>query len=193
MLGICFHYDEVCHDHIPPVNPQAWYRLCENWQVDLLIMIDSTEKGGLHWLENHVPQQPYKMPVVRYTSLKDAMDEQRNHWVLLEQKKMQPTRSQIPAVQLPLYDHPEDAIYCFGGDMSAGIRGVTYENCDWVYLPINIEAFAVQVASAALYDRHVKGRKDNKLHRLEGEKMDLRKKLNEALHRETLLKRKLAV
>jgi len=190
MIGICYEFLETSKGQAKTTTAQQWYRLAENWSADLLIMVDKSDSAGQVWFDTLLPQQPVKIDTVRVTSIADAIFLHEDmEWVFVERLGVKPTLENQPARNLFTYRHPESAIYVFGSDQGAGLRGIRRPG-HWVYVPSAGISFVTHVAAAVLYDRAFKATVSEKAWRVQTKEKELNAQLEDAAIRERDLRAK---
>ena len=134
MLGVCFFVSEPRDADFDRPNFHDWTAIRRAFDVDQMLYVDP-----------HQPQNPLWPNLVHYNSLEDAMSTTDVPWIFLEY-------NEEGAISLPDFEHPEDAVYCFGSDRN-GLNDVDRSLGTWLSLPTSSSLYANQTAAVVLSNR----------------------------------------
>lgn len=148
MLELCF-YAEKRSTNVDDLSFQRWRTICAGFGVDRCYIIDWTgfHESFMHKIDaiqcpvtivGDFDEIPLKLPTV------------------FVEKDTPLNRMAVPFYE---YDHPADAMYCFGGD-HCGMQQAWHEqetdlSGDWITVPCDSPLWADQAAAIVLAHRKV--------------------------------------
>lgn len=138
MLELCF-YAEKRTSNGRDVDFRKWDTVCKAFGVDHCYVIDAV----------HLPFTLSGL-YVSATIIKSFDEVPFDRDRVFVEKDTPPNCTAVPYYE---FDHPEDALYCFGKDS----RGMDYASADldgdWIYIPSEEALWAEHAAAVVLADR----------------------------------------
>jgi len=143
VLELCFFAEKRSLDP-QDVTFQKWQSICSAFGVDYCYIIDRVK----------LPKWSARGLRTPHSIIHDFSELKADYYTVFVEKDAPSNKEPLPFYS---YSHPDDALYCFGGDacgMSYARHGdETDLRGDWIYIPSQSSLWSEQAAAIILADR----------------------------------------
>jgi hypothetical protein len=128
---------------------KGWGLACLAWDIDELWYVDRTKDGPLGPMQFH----ERRLKAREVESFQAALDDAKDLKVVAVEG---PVPVGCSPVELRSYAHPRDALYCFGGNRSAGLwPALAKVEADWLTIPARRGLRAHQAGDVVAFHRYL--------------------------------------